>query len=73
MKEHISGQGEVTHDEGIALHSYRVLVSEAEQEMKILFKDKDGKVVGTFTAHASDEAYGLASKILRGYDKMEGI
>lgn len=51
---------------------YEIAICPAENEMRILFRNELGLVVSNYVCDAST-AYEMASKILKGYDKLEGI
>jgi hypothetical protein len=51
---------------------YEVMICVPENEMRILFRNQQGEVVSSYICDAAD-AYQMASKILKGYDRLEGI
>jgi hypothetical protein len=58
--------------EPLQLLGYRVEINDDRPLMRIMFHTKTEKDVAYMVLDASD-GYELAHKILRGYDKLEGI
>lgn len=62
----------VNTPEGVEADGYRVSVNVPDGELRLVLCDKAGKAISQYTCEAQ-EGYTLAQKILRGYDKLEGI
>jgi hypothetical protein len=56
----------------IEADEYTIMTSIPNNEMQISFVNADGDVLSTFTCEAAD-AYLFATRIMKAYDKLEGI
>lgn len=62
---------DIEDDEGDIATDYEIQISEPDREMRIVHRDEDGVISSMILT--SDEAYTYAHRILRGYDKLEGL
>lgn len=64
---------EITLDDAdLEADSYGIAIDIPSNEMRVRFYDADGGVLSDFTTSAAG-AYEFAHRILRSYDKLEGI
>lgn len=65
------GKSKSIKDDPKAADDYEVAIDREQGLMRILHRNSTG--VLSYQVLPSDEAYGLAQKILKGYDQLENI
>lgn len=59
-------------EDALEAEAYGITIHPPDNAFRLRFYDDDGAVLSTYTTDAAG-AYELASRILRGYDKLEGL
>lgn len=62
----------VADEEATVATGYEIAICPAENEMRIMFRNEAGEIISSYVCNAAN-AYEMASKMLKGYDKLEGI
>lgn len=72
QKETVDGELELEFIDDIEADEYTIMTSIPNNEMQISFVNSNGDLLSQFTCEAAD-AYLFATRILKAYDKLEGI